>query len=151
MPREVHGQVAAQVEAAQEVILDVVSQMAQSDQELANIQVGAEHIIITRSDLIGVAQTLAAHRREQGFATLVVDVEDIYDAHAGGQPSPWAIRDFIRDAANRWEVQPRYIVLAGASHGDDGAGRSRGQVRGHGAQKVPIMFPRNMGEAGGNC
>ncbi len=85
---------------------------------LRELQSGAEYVIVTRADLISGAEELASLRREQGFSTLVVDVDDVYDAYSGSQPSPDAIRAFFEDAYERWATKPLYAVLAGASHFD---------------------------------
>jgi hypothetical protein len=48
-----------------------------------------------------------------GLATLVVDLESIYDRYSFGMPDPEAIRSFLRDAWQSWPMQPRFAVLAG--------------------------------------
>ena len=91
---------------------------ADSTAALRELSSGAQYIVVTRADLMADAEKLAAHRREQGFSTLVVDVDDVYDEYAGGQPTPDALRAFFKDAYDRWATKPRYAVLAGASHFD---------------------------------
>ena len=38
---------------------------------------------------------------------------DVYDEFAYGQKTPFAIRDFLRQAALGWRKPPRYVLLAG--------------------------------------
>jgi peptidase C25-like protein len=79
---------------------------------------GAPYVVITTSDLLDAAQALADARARQGLAALVVDVDDVYDEWSDGQPTPHAIRAFVRHAATRWQEPLRYLALAGAGSFD---------------------------------
>ena len=73
----------------------------------------ADYLVITTSGLSGAAQSLAAYRKGQGFAAMVVNQEDIMDEFNYGIYSPAVIRDFLSYAYNNWKKAPKYVVLAG--------------------------------------
>lgn len=91
---------------------------ADSALALQDVVGGADYLVIARADLMATAEKLASLRREQGFSTLVVDIDDVYDSYSQSQPTPEAIRAFLKDAHESWSLKPRYVVLAGASHFD---------------------------------
>lgn len=65
----------------------------------------ADYVIITPRAFMDEADRLAQHRSAyNGFKTMVVDVQDIFDEFAGGIPDPTAIRDFLRYAYYRWQT-----------------------------------------------
>ena len=90
-----------------------------SGSSLRNPANAADYIVISHEDFLGPAATLAAHRRGQGFRTVVVPAQDIYDEFNGGAFSPVAIRDFIRYAYFNWQrPAPGYVVLLGDAYQD---------------------------------
>jgi hypothetical protein len=44
---------------------------------------------------------------------VLVDVEDLYDEFNFGAKSPWALKDFLAQAYQYWNPQPRYLILVG--------------------------------------
>ena len=70
---------------------------------------GAEHVVITPPELATSAAELASYR-----GGLLVELEDVYDEFNFGIASPWAIRDFLVAAYDKWLVTPKYVVLAGS-------------------------------------
>jgi Peptidase family C25 len=80
---------------------------------LASITNRADFLIITERNLLDSVQPLADLRTSQGMQVKVVDVEDIYDEFSYGAHGPQAIRDFIRRAAQSWQLAPRYVLLVG--------------------------------------
>jgi hypothetical protein len=70
-----------------------------------------EYLIVTTAALREAAEKLADYRSE--LRSTVVDLEDVYDEFNFGIPSPHALRRFLGYARRRWEVPPRYVVLAG--------------------------------------
>jgi Ca2+-binding RTX toxin-like protein len=80
--------------------------------------IDADYVVITRDDMLGAAEELAAHRRSQGLRTAVIDIEDIYDEWNHGVASPRAITAMLAYAQGKWARAPRYVVLAGAGHYD---------------------------------
>jgi uncharacterized repeat protein (TIGR01451 family)/fimbrial isopeptide formation D2 family protein len=75
---------------------------------------GADYLVITTLGLKYAAQSLADYRGSQGLATMVVELEDIYDEFNAGIPSPEAIKAFLASAYTSWRRPPRYVVFAGA-------------------------------------
>lgn len=74
---------------------------------------GADLVIISHGDFIDSLEALKAHRQGQGLRVVVVDVEDVYDEFSYGQKTPYAIRDFLRYAVERWAPAPRSVLLVG--------------------------------------
>jgi hypothetical protein len=77
----------------------------------------AEWLIIAPRSMRTAAESLSRLRQRDGLSTFVADVEQVYDEFAGGNVTPFAIRDFIR-STRTWSVKPRYIVLAGTGSVD---------------------------------
>ncbi len=89
------------------VVADVPSNLRDQSQRV-------DWLLITASDLVDAAAGLADYRRRsQGLRTLIVDIEDIYDEFNDGIRSVDAIWTFLRYAYTRWQIGPRYVVLAG--------------------------------------
>jgi hypothetical protein len=74
---------------------------------------GADLVLISHRDFIANLEPLRAWRQSQGLQVEVVDVEDIYDEFSSGQKTPYAIRDFLRYAKERWAPAPRFALLVG--------------------------------------
>jgi hypothetical protein len=79
---------------------------------------GADYLILTTSDLLSAANSLAALRSAQGLRTAVVDVADVMNGFNFGLSSPHAIQAFLKFVRAFWNPQPRYVVLAGAGNFD---------------------------------
>lgn len=73
-----------------------------------------DYLVVTTEDLLPAAEALAAHREAKGLATLVVDLQDVYDEFADGLALAPALGDFLAYALDQWQRAPRYVVLAGA-------------------------------------
>jgi hypothetical protein len=74
----------------------------------------AEYIVIAPEEFQATAKQLARYRQGRKLKSVVVTLEDIYDAFNYGVPSPWAIRDFLAHAYAKWGGKKvRYAVLAG--------------------------------------
>ena len=74
---------------------------------------GADLIVIAHPSMLAAVEPLVALRRSQGLTVAVVDVTDIYDEFAFGQRTPYAIRDFLQQAAHTWRKAPRFVLLVG--------------------------------------
>lgn len=75
--------------------------------DLQNPANSADYIILTPAAFKSEAERLAQHRTSfNGFRTIVVDIQDVFDEFAGGIPDPTAIRDFLRYAYYRWQTPP---------------------------------------------
>jgi len=78
---------------------------------------GVEYVIVAYHEFVNEANRLAAlHREENGYTTIVVTPEQIYNEFSSGQPDVSAIRDFMRmlyKKASTEEQQPKYLLLFG--------------------------------------
>ncbi|MFQ6114748.1 MAG: C25 family cysteine peptidase, partial [bacterium] len=73
---------------------------------------GADYLILTHQDFKREAERLASYRRDHnGFRTVVVDVQDIYDEFNDGIMNPQAIKDFITYAYQNWQAPAPWFVL----------------------------------------
>ncbi|MBI3653323.1 MAG: hypothetical protein HY231_20020 [Acidobacteria bacterium] len=73
----------------------------------------ADFIVITSNDLLQSVEPLRLARRREGYKTLVVDIDDIYDEFNNGNKAPQAIKDFLRYAKTTWKQAPRFVLLVG--------------------------------------
>ena len=73
----------------------------------------ADYLIITSTEFLSSAQTLAQYRRSQGLIVNVIDVEDAFDEFSFGDHTPAAIRKLLEVAAASWARKPRYVLLMG--------------------------------------
>ncbi|HEY6322393.1 MAG TPA: C25 family cysteine peptidase [Thermoanaerobaculia bacterium] len=87
--------------------------VAESPMPLRTPALGADVLVIAPQALLPAAQELASYRASQGFKTMVLDVQNIYDEMTGGLQDPHAIHDFLAYAHSYWNPAPRYVVLAG--------------------------------------
>jgi len=78
----------------------------------------ADLLIITHSSLMAEAKKLAAfHLQADGYKSVVVTTDQIYQEFAGGNPDPTAIRDFVKmyyDKGAAAASKPRFLLLFGA-------------------------------------
>ena len=74
---------------------------------------GADLVVIAHPSMLAAVEPLVALRRSQGLSVALVDVTDVYDEFAFGQRTPYAIRDFLRQAARTWRKAPRFALLVG--------------------------------------
>lgn len=78
---------------------------------------GANLVIITNKAFVSAANALKSARDAQGIATVVVDVQNLYDEFSYGHHSPQAIRDFLA-RTQQWKTAPRYVIFLGDSSFD---------------------------------
>lgn len=74
---------------------------------------GAQAVYIAPAEFIPALEPLLAQRQSQGYTTVAVDVQQIYDAWSYGQVSAEAIRTFLRFARATWEQPPIAVILVG--------------------------------------
>lgn len=79
---------------------------------------GADLVIISHADFLASVEPLRKHRESQGFKTVVVDVEDLYDEFSYGAHGPQAIKSFLVRASQRWRPAPGYALLVGDASAD---------------------------------
>ncbi len=81
-----------------------------------------DYVIIAPADFRSAAEDLAAHRRtNDGLATVVVDIKEIYNEFSGGKVDMRAVRDYLKflyDRAPTPNEIPRYVLLFGDGHYD---------------------------------
>jgi subtilisin family serine protease len=96
----------------------------------------AEYIVIAPEEFKATAQQLADYRQGKGLKSLVVTLEDIYDAFNYGLPSPLAIRAFLAQAYKSKTVRKKvkYAVLAGKGTYD------YNDYQGQGDNLVPVIL-----------
>jgi hypothetical protein len=79
----------------------------------------ADYIIISYGDFKNSLSPLERLYRNKRLNVSVVDVEDVYDEFNYGLVSPYAIKDFLRFAYNRWRHPvPTYVLLVGDANYD---------------------------------
>jgi hypothetical protein len=96
---------------------------------------GADWVAIAPAALLPALAPLAAQREADGLEVALVDVQDVYDEMAGGDFTPVAIRNFVREIAARWNPAPRYVLLVGDATYD-----YRGFLHGAAVNAVPTML-----------
>ena len=79
---------------------------------------GVPHLVIAPRALSVAAAALVAHRQQQGLGSLLVPIEELYDAFAFGRRDPRAVPRFLAYATAHWTVPPAYVCLAGDGHLD---------------------------------
>jgi Peptidase family C25 len=106
---------------------------------------GAPHLVIAPQALAAAATALVTHRQQQGLASLLVPLEDLFDAYAFGYRDPRAIPRFLAEAQTHWDVPPRYVCLAGDGHLDylDHYGQSVSRPN-----HIPPILDRTVYDAG---
>ncbi len=78
---------------------------------------GAQWLAITHSNFLAESEQLAQHRglvENGGYATHVVDINDIINQYGYGLNLPEAIRDYLREGLS-WDTPLQYVVLVGDS------------------------------------
>ena len=90
-----------------------VEMKADQPSDLRDSTEGADFVIISRGELASALEPLRSLREREGLKVAVVDVEDIYDEFSFGQKTPQAVKDFLAFATSRWDIAPRFVLLAG--------------------------------------
>ena len=75
-----------------------------------------DYLFITHSNFIAAAQQLANFRASQGFTTLIVDVNDLYNEFNFGIFHSIAIKNFLAYTFTNWAEPPFYVLLIGDGH-----------------------------------
>jgi len=77
-----------------------------------NTSNGATLVILTNRSFLAAANALKSARIAQGYSTVVVDVQNVYDEFSYGHHSPQAIREFF-SRTRQWKTVPKYAILIG--------------------------------------
>ena len=110
------------------------SLQAQDPTVLGQPGLGADYLIIAPAALSDTAETLAEHRRQQGWQAMTVTLEAIHQAFGHGQKTPEAVRTFLGHAWRHWQPAPHCVVLAGSGTYD------YRDVLGHGGNLFPPLL-----------
>lgn len=91
-----------------------------SNQNLAGINV-PDYLIVSAPNYLNAAKKLQNyHATANGLKTELVNVNEIFNEFSGGQPSPIAIRNFVKyllnKAATNKVAAPRYLLLFGIAN-----------------------------------
>ena len=74
---------------------------------------GADVVIIAHPDFVSSLDPLVKLREAEGHRVLVATTDQVYDTYNYGERSPFAIQNFLKDAATRWKRKPQAILLVG--------------------------------------
>ncbi|MBW2703950.1 MAG: hypothetical protein JRF33_24280, partial [Deltaproteobacteria bacterium] len=107
-----------------------------STQDLKQQVLEADVLLVAHSSLLDVAQSLAARHALQGLASMVLDVQAVFDSYSFGRPDPMAIRGLVRQALSQSE--PEYLLLLGSGSVDPLGHMATGP-----AELVPAPFARS--------
>lgn len=92
-----------------------------TSQDLHNSS-SADYVMVTSPDLLSEAQRLAQwHIQQDGFKTVLVTTDQIYNEFSSGSPDPTAIRDFVKmyyDKGRNGSGSPKYLLLFGSASYD---------------------------------
>jgi hypothetical protein len=69
---------------------------------------GCEYLIITHENFAEAIEILAQDKNKHGISTKIVNTSSICE-----NPTPENISDFIKEAYETWNPQPKYILLVG--------------------------------------
>ncbi len=87
--------------------------MAHAPSRLHVAQPGAEFVVITAPQFSAQMEPLAALHLAEGKSAAVVSIADIYDEFNFGEPSPFAVKTFLKTITSSWTAKPHYLVLTG--------------------------------------
>lgn len=83
---------------------------------LKTTNLAADYLVVTHKRFIDlpVMQELLELRQSQGYHTMMVDIEDIYDEFNHGKPGPYGLKRFLQWVYDNWQApQLKYVVLVG--------------------------------------
>ncbi|MEM8861673.1 MAG: C25 family cysteine peptidase, partial [Chloroflexota bacterium] len=93
---------------------EILNKISSNSLQRSHLQ--TDLLIITNQELSASLQTFKAAREAQGLSVSIATVETIYDQYGFGQPSPFAIQTFLKDAAENWpKPAPTYLLLVGGT------------------------------------
>ncbi len=103
------------------------------ENELYNSSDQGDYLIITHKEFYEKSKDLAAHKQSIGYDPAIYELERIYDEYNYGNESPYAIKNFLKDAYYNWSIKPEYVLLVG----DVGTKNS-----------VPVIYYQSVGDRG---
>jgi hypothetical protein len=75
--------------------------------------VAADAVFVAPRDLLTALEPLVTYRQSEGYDTLVVAIEDVYDEQTFGIKRIEAVQNLMTALNDRWGVTPQYLVLVG--------------------------------------
>ena len=106
--------------------LSVEAIEADNPSDLTLASSGADYLMISHADFLVSAAPLQAQKTAQGYNTVLIDVQDIYDEFGYGITDVYAIRDFIAYAYEH--SGSAYVLLIGDGHFDPKDNESFGRT-----------------------
>ncbi|MFA6619132.1 MAG: C25 family cysteine peptidase [Candidatus Neomarinimicrobiota bacterium] len=92
-----------------------------------------DYIIITHKDFYEKSKELAEHKASLGFTPALYQLERVYDEYNHGNESPYAIKNFLKDACANWSIRPEYVILVGDTRTEN---------------SVPVIYYQSTGAIG---
>ncbi|PIS28697.1 MAG: hypothetical protein COT43_05865, partial [Candidatus Marinimicrobia bacterium CG08_land_8_20_14_0_20_45_22] len=84
---------------------------------LSSSRSGANLIIVVAHRWKYCLEKLTDFYQEIGIQTKVVSIQDIYNEWNDGITSPYALKNFLKDAYQNWNPTPEYVLLIGDTEG----------------------------------
>ncbi len=78
-----------------------------------SVQPGSAVVMISHPLFANSLGPLVRLRRAQGKSVALIRIDELYDEFNFGEPSPHAIRDFLKTATESWQNKPKYLLLVG--------------------------------------
>ena len=114
--REVSGRVSEYCAATPGAFRQPVGATRIDNQNLHGNDESADFVIVTSAEYRTAADRLKACREQSqhgGLATVVIDVNQVYNEFGGGLPDVSAIRDYLKYAYTNWRRPPRFVLFLG--------------------------------------
>jgi hypothetical protein len=73
----------------------------------------ADAVFVAPRDFLTALEPLVAYRQSEGYDTLVVAIEDVYDEQTFGMKQVEAVQNLMTALSDRWGVPPQYLILVG--------------------------------------
>jgi len=101
--------------AAQPVTYNELYKQTQREVPLRAPKRGADYLVIVAAEdgFMTALTPLLEYRRAQGLETTAVSLTQIADEFGDGDPTPQAMRRFLRYVTENWQPAPRFLLLAG--------------------------------------
>jgi len=93
--------------------IDSMRYVNRSENIYYNTDPQGDYLIVTHKDFYEKAVDLAEHKQIMGFTPAIYELERIYDEYNHGNESPYAIKNFLTEAYQRWSLRPRYVLFIG--------------------------------------
>lgn len=90
-----------------------VSLVPHTPSNLHSPQRGADVVMLTAPQFVPQMLPLAQLHQSQGKSVAVVTTDQVYDEFNFGEPTPYAVRNFLAAATAMWRQKPRYLLLGG--------------------------------------